>query len=402
MMKRVAACFTMACGLLTLTGADWLQFRGSSSNSVVDTTLPKSWSETENLAWTAELPGRGPSSPIVVDRRVVVTCSDGVRHDRLIVLCFDTQTGGELWRRQFWATGRTYSHPSSANAAPTPASDGQAIFAFFSSNDLIALDLDGQLLWYRGLAYDYPKAGNDVGMSSSPVVIGDTVVVQVENQGDSFAAGIDTATGETRWRVERTRRANWTSPAVLPGAGVRPDLVLLQSPDGLSGHDVRSGKELWRFDEVCDTIASPVPAGDRVYFAGGGLTALDFNDQSPAPQLAWQSNRLRPDSASNVVWGERVLALNGGILKCGDAADGETLWQLRIGGKHWATPVIADGYLYCVNDAGDAHVVKLNDERGEIVGTARFPEGIQGTPAVADGAMYVRSDRHLWKISAQP
>ena len=107
------------------------------------------------------------------------------------MVAIDQHTGKQRWRRSFWATGRTYTHPTSSNAAPTPVSDGQYIYAFYSSNDLACLDLSGNLMWYRGLAHDYPKAGNDVGMASSPAIAGDVVVVQIENQGDSFASGID-------------------------------------------------------------------------------------------------------------------------------------------------------------------------------------------------------------------
>ena len=171
-----------------------------------DAAPPANWTATENVAWKVDLPGRGPSSPIVVGKKIVVTCSSGVKQDRLHVLCFDAATGNRLWERQFWATGRTLSHPSSANAAPTPASDGELIFAFFSSNDLVCLDLDGNLKWLRGLAYDFPRAGNDVGMSASPTVVGDVVIAQVECQGDSFATGIDKRTGESRWRISRRAR----------------------------------------------------------------------------------------------------------------------------------------------------------------------------------------------------
>jgi outer membrane protein assembly factor BamB len=240
--------------LLLLAGAEWRQFRGNSANSVAATTLPTEWdvATKKNIAWQADLPGRGPSSPILVAGRVIVTASDGPRQDKLHVLCFDAATGKERWRRQFWATGRTLCHSESSIAAPTPASDGQRIFAFYSSNDLACLDLDGNLLWYRGLAFDYPKAGNDVGMSSSPVVVGDTVVVQVENQGDSFAAGLDTATGRERWRIARDPRANWSSPTSV--ATKEGPLVLLQDLEKLTALEPRSGKQvlpiqlIWQVD----------------------------------------------------------------------------------------------------------------------------------------------------------
>ena len=159
---------------------------------------------------------------------------------------------------------RTFSHPASAIAAPTPASDGERIYAFFSSNDLICLNLDGDLQWYRGLSHDYPKAGSDVGMASSPVVINGTVVVQIENQGNSFAVGINSLSGETRWRVPRAPTANWSSPAVLPGKGKRKTAVLLQSPGGMTGHDPVTGNQLWKLEESFSTVVSPLAIGNRV------------------------------------------------------------------------------------------------------------------------------------------
>ncbi len=402
-MKRLTTIFMLAVlGLTCLSGADWLQFRGSENRSVAgDERLPAEWSEEKNVVWKADLPGRGPGSPIVVDGRVYVTCSGGVDQDRLYVLCFDAEQGKELWRREFWATGRTLSHPQSANAAPTPASDGRRIFAFYSSNDLICLDLDGNLQWYRGLAYDYPKAGNDVGMSSSPLVVGETVIVQVENQGDSFAAGIDTQTGIERWRIPRSRQANWTSPILLPSGPAGEPLVLLQSPTELTAVEPASGREVWSFDARCSTIPSATTTDGSIYLPSEGLTRLDLQGEQP-PTSRWASNRLGPGSASPLVHEGRVYTLTrGGILKCGDAETGEEIWSpLRLGGTHWATPVIAGDYLYCINYDGQAKVVALGGEQGKVVATNEFGENIQGSPAVAGNAMFVRSDQHLWKIAA--
>ncbi|HEX5105111.1 MAG TPA: PQQ-binding-like beta-propeller repeat protein, partial [Pirellulaceae bacterium] len=361
---------------------------------------PIAFSATENVAWKQPLPGRGVSGPIVIKDRVVVTASSGpVKEDKLHVLCFDAESGKQLWHRQFWATGRPYHHPTSSNAAPTPASDGERIFAFYSSNDLVCLDLDGNLLWYRGLAFDWPKAGNDVGMSSSPLVIGDTVVVQVENQGDSFAAGLDTATGETRWRVSRPNKANWVSPAAFRGNSGK-DAVLLQSGDGLTAYDAKSGEQLWKYDVACAGIPSVTAAGDRIYLPANGLTALDVAAGSTSPSLAWDSNRLSPGNASPVVLGDRVYLLaKAGVLNCGDAATGDLLWQERLKGTFWATPVIANGHAYCVNQDGQCLVVNLAGEKGEVVHTAEIGEGFFGTPAVAGNGLYLRGEKHLWKIA---
>jgi outer membrane protein assembly factor BamB len=397
-MQKTSA---IICLLAAFCGADWKQFRGPNGTSVSqENSPPEKWSETENVAWRVDLPGRGPSSPIIVGGRVYVTCSAGARQDRLIVLCFDAKSGQSIWRREFWATGRTLTHPQSAVAANTPASDGQRIFAFYSSNDLICLDLDGNLQWYRGLAFDYPKAGNDAGMASSPVVVGDTVVVQIESQGDAFATGIDVATGESRWRLDRERVANWSSPIALPQPIDGKPAVLLPGSQALLAVDAYTGQELWKYEMSCSSIASPAVDSNRIFVPAAGLTVLELTEGASTPSLLWQSNKINPSQASPIVDGQRVLAMNNaGVLACGDSKTGTLLWQLRVGGTHWSTPALSGDLLYCLSQDGDARVIKVGPDKGEVIHSVKVGEPLQGSPALADGAMYFRSDRHLWKIA---
>jgi outer membrane protein assembly factor BamB len=402
--------FVLAPALCTLAAAtagaaDWRQFRGTDSNSVTaDAPPPVDASDAEghNIAWKASLPGRGPSSPIVVDGRVIVTSSSGPNQERLHVACFDAAAGKQLWERQFWATGRTFTHPSSANAAPTPASDGKLVFAFFSSNDLACLDLDGNLKWFRGLAHDFPHAGNDVGMASSPVVAGDVVVAQVECQGDSFAAGIDRETGETRWRIPRSREASWASPVVMRGDNPPDDVVLLQSPSGLSAHRPNTGEKLWSHDVACDGISSPAAVDGLVYVASKGMTVLRPADRGE-PEIVWNAQNLQPGAASVVVGADRLYIVNrSGVLTCAGTQDGEIKWRLRLDGEFWGTGVLAGSRLYCVSQKGKIQVVQTSADgtSGEVVGSGQLDGTIQCSPAVVDGALYVRSDGHLWKIAA--
>lgn len=382
-----------ACSL----GADWPQFRGHDGTGVAEPMpLPHDWPSA--LDWKVDIPGRGPSSPIVVGDRVLVTASSGPKQDRLHVLCFDAAKGKKLWHRQFWATGRCFCHPSSANAAPTPASDGKRIFAFYSSNDLICLDLDGNLQWYRGLAHERPRAGNDIGMASSPLVVGERVIVQIENQGDSFAMAMDTRTGKTHWTVARRPIAGWSSPIRFPGPN-GADAVLLQSPWGITAHDPVAGQELWRHEAECSTVCSAAVAGGSVCLPSQGITLLDATQPSAdGPKITWSENRLQPSGASPLIYRGRVYAINrAGVLTCAELSGGKIVWRLRLDGHHYATPVAVGSQLLLISNNGKIQVVELGDE-GKLA--AEYETGVanQATPAVANGGVYIRSDSHLTRF----
>jgi outer membrane protein assembly factor BamB len=406
MKARCGLHFGLAAVALACCAADWLSFRGNETNGSAATgRLPATWGadadgREHNIAWKAALPARGVSGPIVVGGKVIVTCAGGFRQDRLHVLAFDVASGALVWHRQFWATGHTTCHPTSSVAAPTPASDGRRICAFFSSNDLFCLDLDGNLLWLRALTYDYPDAFNDVGMASSPLIAGETVIVQVENKGDSFAAGIDMGTGQTRWRLNRLREMNWASPAILRGETPQQDLVLLQSSGGLTAHVPSTGEQVWSYDQPCSSIPSAAASEGRVFVPSQGLTALQVRPAGGPPEVLWQEAGLGSEQASPVVHRGRIYALSrAGVLTCADAANGNKLWQLRIKGPCWATPVVAGDRLLLVNDQGHAQVIQLGDQQGKLIGEADFGEPVLGTPAVTADGVFVRGDAHLWKLA---
>lgn len=376
--------------------ADWPGFRGDGSSHDGYADPPTQWSiaEGKNVAWTADLPGRGVCGPIVVGGRVFVTASDGPLNERLHVLAFDDATGAGVWSRRLWSTGRSNCHDTSAVAAPTPASDGERVFAFFSSNDLAGFSLDGDLLWLRGLTQDHPGVGNDIGMASSPVVAGEAVVVQAECQGESFAIGVDRRTGATLWEVDRPERSNWSSPL----AWTTPDgraAVWLQDGDGVSLHDAATGELLKRIDVATSGVPSPAPAPEgTLVLAAEGLSLF----RAPFEEPLLTAANLQPGSASPAVADGRLLVLNrGGVLTCGDLRTGEVVWRRRVGGQFWATPVVSARHVYTVNADGDATVVRL--ESGEVVASSKFGEAVLGSPAISGSGLYVRSHAHLWKIA---
>jgi outer membrane protein assembly factor BamB len=404
-MRTAILCFvTMIGSSAPITADDWRQFRGNDSTAIsTGKHLPVKWSATENIAWKASLPGRGISSPIIVGGRVFVTCSSGYRQDRLHVLCFDESTGTLRWERQFTATGRTMTHPKTCNAAPTPASDGQHVLALYSSNDLVCLDLDGNLQWYRGLTYDHPNVSNSLGMASSPVVVGRTLVAQIENDSESLATGVDIATGVSKWTINRPKRANWTSACTLTqGKNADDTLVLLQSSAGLAAVVPETGKVVWSYNDGASTIPSSVVAEGIVYIPSHGITAVRPPEGSANLEVLWQGGKLGPATPSPLVYDGRLYTVNNaGVLICADTKTGDEKWKLRLTGPFSGSPVAGGGHLYFFNEKGEGQVVKPGDDSGELVATNDLSESFLCTPAVANGAIYMRSDKTLWKISAK-
>jgi outer membrane protein assembly factor BamB len=399
MMTRIP--FVLVLTVLSsdaLTAGDWRQFRGNATNSVAEGESLLTELSGGSIAWKAALPGRGLSGPVIIGDRVFVSASSGYTQDRLHVLCFDAGSGHSLWERQFAALGRTITHEKMCNATPTMASDGKRVYAFFSSNDLVCLDLDGRLQWFRGFGEEFPNASNSLGMSSSPIVIGSTVIVQVESDAESFACGVDAETGETRWQLDRPRAANWTSPGMLPAAGNQPALALLQSSKGLLAVDPETGRTVWNYEKGASTIPSATVNGTDVVIPSNGLTAI--RQEGEGFRELWNEAGLSPSTSSPVVVNGMALTLNGaGVLSAGDLESGQRKWQLRLRGPFSSTPLAANGHVYLFNEAGVAFVVKPEAEQGTIVSELDLGETILCSPGAAAGALYIRSDAHLFKLA---
>jgi outer membrane protein assembly factor BamB len=395
-----ASKFSITALLLPLVsnGADWPGFRGPEGNGYsAEDNVPGKLS----TAWSADLPGRGLSSPVIIGEKVFLTSSSGNLQDRLHVFCFSAKDGSKVWERQFWSTGRTMSHKKTCVAAPTPVSDGKSVFALFSSNDLVCLDLEGNLKWLRGLTNDYTNASNSLGMSSSLLVTGQTLVTQIENDSQSLALGINTDDGTNRWKLARPKGANWTTANLLPGAGKGGQtLVALQSKDGIDAVDPLTGKTAWSYSEGASTIPSSTRYGEMLLVPSKGLTAIRPRKDGTSFSQGWRVTKLAPKTASPTHAGGKLFNINGaGVLTSANPEDGATLWQLRLQGPFSGSPVTAGKYLYCFNEAGLGQVVDTTSKEGEVVSTIPLGETILATPAISNGAVYIRSDGHLWKLN---
>ena len=383
-----------------LTAADWTQFRGPDANGTALNAKPPTNFEAGSIAWKSPLPGRGLSSPLIIGDKVFLTAASGPKQETLHVLCFSATDGKQLWNREFRATGRTMCHSKTCNAAPTPCSDGKFIYALYSSNDLLCLDLDGNLQWLRGLMLDYPNASNSLGLSSSPVIADGVLVVQVENDSDSFTAGIDATTGVNLWRNSGLKDANWTSPAIIREEG-QPDTVVISSEAGVKALDPKTGRERWNLPGPTSTI--PSCTASRTHLAqprgSGGLAMWELKGGTTPPVMLWESAQVGAETASPVFIGERVFAVNGaGVLTCAETKSGERPWKLRLDGKFSGSPVAAGSTIYIASEKGVLHAVDTTAAEGAISGKLELGETVLCTPSIAGNSLYVRSDGSLWRI----
>ncbi len=392
-----------AFGIVTLLTAalagagEWSQFRGPAASGVAEEKgLASSWSPTENVLWKSEVPGRSVASPVVAGGRVYVASASGIRSDKLSVSAYDGKTGALLWHRQLNATGNTGCHPKSSMAAPTPAADANGVYVLFATADLVALDKEGNVRWYRSLAGDYPKIANQVGMASSPILWKDKLIVPMDSDGESFLAAIDTADGKNLWRVERAKEINWVTPT-LRKVGEKAE-VMFPSRSGMVAYDADTGKKVWTYGTEGSTIPTPVMMGDQVLMMSRGLVCLQPKGES-TPDVVWTSQKLASGSCTPVVYGDHIYNVSAaGVLVCADKK-GNEIWTERLKkGKYWASPIAADGKIFVCNDEGICTVVEAGGEMPKVLATNDLKEEIMGTPAIANGVIYVQTVKNLYCI----
>ena len=395
--STLAVCSALALAL-TLRAGDWPQFRGPNATGVsADKNLPTEWSKDKGVAWKAELPARGVSSPVVVGDRVYVTCASGARGDRLHMLAFDAATGKKLWHRQLQATGSTACHPKTDMAANTPVADASGVYELFGTGDLAAFDADGTLRWYRSLVGDYPAITNAVGMAASPVLAGGNLIVPMDNAGESFVAAVDTKYGKNVWKVDRPREIGWTTPVVRPAGSVTE--VLYAGKKGLTAYDAATGAERWAFADGTSSIPVGILDGDALYLPVGGVSKFALTEKGVTEKAEWAAKEMQTGYPSPVVYAGRVFAVGSkGKLVCADAKTGKVLYRENLKGVYWASPVAGDGKVYCVNEAGACTVISATADDYEPLAINAVGEETLGTPAIAHGRLYIRTDKALYAI----
>lgn len=343
--------------------AHWPGFRGFTQSHADDVSLPLKWSADTALAWEAELPGSGQSSPVIWEDQVFVTSIEGAKKETLNLLCFDLKTGKEIWRRQ-WASSFTETDSDYiSKAAPTPAVDEKGLYVLFESGDLIGVAHDGKELWRRKLTEDYAVFEGNHGQASSQLLTADSVVVLMDHKGASFIAAFDKATGVAQWKKDRDTTSAWSSPILFKHKGRE---VIVTSASGIVvGYAPKDGAVIWSKDGLDgNNVPSPSAAGDFIVVGSRKKGAnvvlrIDADDQL---SIAWTSPEATSAFGSPLIHEGRVYFVSdAGIVFCHRLESGEAIWDSRIGDSTWAAPLAAGDRVYFFGKGGKTTILRAGD-----------------------------------------
>lgn len=427
-----SASWVSLCLIASAAAQNWPMLRGpSASGAGDDQTLPTQWDVRTgaNLRWKAAIPGLAHSSPIVWGERILVTtaisskpgatfkpglygegtASDDVSVHTWKLLCLDRRTGKLLWdRTAYQGAPKEKRHIKSTYANATPATDGEVVVAFFGSQGLYAYDLNGRPLWKRDLgridagAYDAPEY--EWGTASSPILYKHLAIVQVDQQKGSFLIALNKRDGTVAWRAERDELPGWGTPNVAVFQG-RAELVTNGS-NAVRAYDPETGKELWRIGGS-SKITAPTPVftdGFIVVASGRRPEAPIFVVRSGSRgAIAWQKQQRGPYMPTPLIHDGLLYVLgNAGIFDCYELASGKEVYRNRIphsGSGFSASPVVAAGRIYLAGEDGEILAVKAG-RTFEILARNDIGGPVMATPAISGGALYVRTERVLYAIGA--
>jgi outer membrane protein assembly factor BamB len=422
---------------MVVSAQNWPTFRGPGARGVAEKqNLPVTWdvASGKNIAWKAEIPGLGLSSPIVWGPHVFLTTAVSSnpnmvfeatlkgeldrRQDEAVqefrVLALDKKTGKVAWNVVAGKTKpRVLRHPHNSYASPTPVTDGKYLVAFFGSEGLFCFDLKGKLIWKKDLgamdqgAFDLPDY--QWGSASSPVLWQGKVYLQVDMHQGSFMAAFDAATGRELWRTARDSKPSWATPTIVEGPK-RTELVA-NGVEFVAGYDAETGKELWRVKGTSMiSVPTPFVANGLIYVFSGYSRNIrrsyairpgamgDITGSKEA--IAWMREEA-PYLSTPVIFGDQLFTYStrGGIMASYNALTGATLYQQRLGlgTPASASMVAADGVVYAANEDGEVYVFKPG-AKYEQLAMNPMGETVMATPAISDGTLFIRGARHLFAV----
>jgi len=415
MNLRIAQFPLLLTLLITVAyGDNWPQWRGPNLNGFSnEKNLPARWSPDDNVAWKLALPGWSGSTPIVWRDLVFLNVADG---ENLEVWCVDRNKGSVLWKRPLGSGNHKMRKQNMSS--PSPVTDGRSVFVMTGTGVLKGFDFSGKELWAREIQKDYGEFGLNWGYASSPLLLDDSLYVQVlhgmKTDDPSYILRIDKKTGKTIWKVERPTNAirespdSYTTPALLRYGKIVE--IVITGGDCVTGHDPATGKELWRAnglnpdnDPFYRIVASPVIFNEIIYAPTRvkpllALKAGGRGDVSSS-HVIW-STVNGPDVPTPVTDGKYFYVVNDrGIMWCLDAKTGQEIYgQQRLKpGTYSASPVLADDKIYITNEDGLTTVIKAGP-KFEILAENALNDYTLSSPAISDGQIFIRTAQQLYCI----
>lgn len=414
-MVRIAlSIFVCLDGLATLHAQDWPQFRGPTGQGLADASkLPVKWSAVENVVWKQPLPGNGWSSPILLSGRVYLTtgvpnAKEKKKDLSLRALCLEAASGKILWDKEVFeeSSKAARMHSKNSHASPTPLCDGERLYVHFGHYGTAALDLEGKVLWTNTENRYKPVHGN----GGSPILVGDALVFSCDGGDKQYVVALDRATGKEKWKTARKSAAgkkfafstpleikvNNQTQIVSPGAGK------------VGAYDPKDGKEIWfvDYDEGYSVVPRPVFGHGMIFLSSGydapAIMAIRVDGMGDVTKshVVWTLAKGAPHNPSLLLVGEELYAVSDrGVASCLDAKTGNVHWQERLNGAFSASPIYSAGHVYFQSEDGVGSVVKAG-KKFELVGTNELKERTLASYAAGDSALYIRSDKHLYRIQA--
>ena len=378
----------------------WPRWRGPSGQGIVSGAgYPDRWSATDNVVWRTPIEGRGNSSPIVWEDRIFLTAGRSGGRE-LYVLAYSRADGSLLWETDVAPGNAERVHEKNGPASATPTTDGERVYVSMGSRGLVALDLEGNILWHTEVG----RIDNYHGPAGSPLLHGDRLFIYQDQQPAGFVAAYDTATGDEVWRTAREATVGWGTP-VLIRAGGREELVVSSSRT-VNSYDPATGAELWRCEgNNFEVIPTPVVEAGLVFCTSGraGPTLAirpGGSGNVTDSHVAWTTARGSPFVPSPLAIDGRLYTINdmASIVTAFRAATGEVLWQGRLGRAvregFSASPIYVDGKVFFTNDDGTTFVLRAGDEF-DLLHTNDIGARTLASPALVDGYWYMRTEDAL-------
>ncbi len=401
----------LALGAATANADDWPEFRGPTGQGhAPDAGVPLSWSETENVTWKVPVPGLGWSSPVVADGRIWLTSAvtEPGSGSSLRLLAYDVATGDRTLDVEVFDSSEVYPlNPKNSLASPTAVVDpgGERVYVHFGATGTAAVTTDGQIVWRARFPY-ISQHGN----GGSPILHDGRLILSIDGYDTAFLVAVDAATGEERWRNMRPDPVSqaYSTPLTIR-VGDREQIVGV-SAFRTTGHDPRTGEEIWRvrYPNGFSNVPRPVHGHGMVYVSTGFQTPVllavrtDGSGDVTRSHIAWRLRRGAPLTPSPILVGDELYVVTDfGIATCVDAHTGDIHWQERLGGNHSASPVFVDGRIYFQNEEGVTTVIAPGPEFRELARN-RLDGVTLASMAVSDGALFLRTDTHLYRIEERP